>query len=248
MKVYIGPYKNWFGPYQLAETLCFWAKEVENENGIYEKPSWVHTFGEWLAYGNVKARAKKYDPPTPLKDTREKTWLYKLLIWVNKLKPRNIKVKIHKYDTWSMDHTLSFIILPMLKQLKEQKNGIPFIDDEDVPDEIKSTAAPPLSDEDIEHGKLEGNAEAKWNWVIDQMIFSFENKLDDNWEEKFHSGSIDFYSVVCDTNENGKPITHELIKGPNHTHSIDVDGIKEYQTRISNGFRLFGKYYENLWS
>ena len=27
MKITIGPYKSWYGPYQLAETLCFWAKE-----------------------------------------------------------------------------------------------------------------------------------------------------------------------------------------------------------------------------
>ena len=35
MKVKIGPYKNWFGPYQLAELLCFWAKEtVVDEYGM----------------------------------------------------------------------------------------------------------------------------------------------------------------------------------------------------------------------
>ena len=31
MKVHIGPYKNWIGPYQLADALCFWVKEVEDE-------------------------------------------------------------------------------------------------------------------------------------------------------------------------------------------------------------------------
>ncbi len=31
MKIYIGPYKNWVGPYQIAEALCFWAKNVEDE-------------------------------------------------------------------------------------------------------------------------------------------------------------------------------------------------------------------------
>ena len=34
MRVKIGNYTNWFGPYQLAEKLCFWAKPVEGEYGI----------------------------------------------------------------------------------------------------------------------------------------------------------------------------------------------------------------------
>jgi hypothetical protein len=46
MKVYIGPYKNWFGPYQLAEKLCFWAKPVTDKYGIKSKPDWVHNFGD----------------------------------------------------------------------------------------------------------------------------------------------------------------------------------------------------------
>jgi len=54
MKVYIGPYKNWFGPYQLAETLCFWAKKEKDEYGFERTPDWVHNFGEWLAHGSVE--------------------------------------------------------------------------------------------------------------------------------------------------------------------------------------------------
>jgi len=54
MKVYLGPYTSWLGPYQLAELLCFWAKEVEGKYSVKNKPDWVHNFGEWLAHGNVK--------------------------------------------------------------------------------------------------------------------------------------------------------------------------------------------------
>jgi len=31
MKVYIGPYKDWFGPYQLAEKLMFWVPKEKDE-------------------------------------------------------------------------------------------------------------------------------------------------------------------------------------------------------------------------
>ena len=58
MRVNIGPYTNWFGPYQLAELLCFWVKEVPGEYGIKSKPDWVHNFGEWLAYGSVEPEPK----------------------------------------------------------------------------------------------------------------------------------------------------------------------------------------------
>jgi hypothetical protein len=49
MKIYIGPYTNWVGPYQIAEMLCFWAKKVPDECGFPRKPDWVHDFGTWLA-------------------------------------------------------------------------------------------------------------------------------------------------------------------------------------------------------
>ena len=38
MKVKIGTYTNWFGPYQLAELLCFWVKDVKDESGMKSKP------------------------------------------------------------------------------------------------------------------------------------------------------------------------------------------------------------------
>jgi len=36
-------------------------------------------------------------------------------------------------------------------------------------------------------------------------------------------------------------------KGPNDTFEVDIEGMKAYQARITNGFTLFGKYYEGLW-
>src|SRR6056300_1762589 len=47
------------------------------------------------------------------------------------------KIRIDPWDTWSMDHTLAPIILPMLKQLKETKHGAPYVDPKDVPIELR---------------------------------------------------------------------------------------------------------------
>jgi len=72
------------------------------------------------------------------------------------------------------------------------------------------------------------------------MLFAFESKHDD-WERQFQSGEHDIDWVP---REDGMS---ELVNGPSHTFKVDVEGLKAYQKRISNGFRLFGKYYEGLW-
>ena len=131
----------------------------------------------------------------------------------------------------------------MLKQLKKDKQGAPFVDDIDVPEELRSTSAPPKESEydtDANHFK-------RWDWVIDEMIFAFECKSDDTWQERFRSGDHDMKTVACAWDENGKPTMYEFVEGPNNTYKCDYEGMKVVQTRITNGFRLFGKYYEGLW-
>jgi hypothetical protein len=232
LKVYIGPYKNYFGPYQIAEKLCFWVKKEKNEYGIMMHPDWVHDFGEWLAG----------------KDDHD-TWLTKVCLWIESKRERNISVKIDKYDTWSMDNTLAHIILPMLKQLKATTHGAPFVDDEDVPEGIglRSTEAEPKEDE----YDVDSNHFKRWNWALDEMIFAFECKIDDSWQDAFRSGEFDHVWVPVDREGNEVPKEDaklfRTIDGPNHTYKCDYEGMKVVETRIQNGFRLFGRYYSNLW-
>jgi hypothetical protein len=77
--------------------------------------------------------------------------------------------------------------------------------------------------------------------VLDEMIFAFNSKVDDDWEEQFETGTSDLQWKQL---EGGMS---QIVEGPNHTREYDWEGRKAYQERISNGFRLFGKYYENLW-
>ena len=248
MKVNIGPYTRWFGPYQLAELLCFWAKPVKDEWGIESKPDWVHNFGEWLAHGSVLPDPTPENPVSRWRDDRPITTLYKFLQWVESKKKRKVKVHIDRWDTWSMDHTLAYIVLPMLEQLKATKHGAPFVDDKDVPKHLRSTSATPLSQNDIDCGAVDDLHFKRWDWVLDEMIFAFRNKLDEGkWEDQFYTGEYDFVSKATEFDENGKPKLYQLVKGPNDTRKIDMKGLQAYQKRISNGFRLFGKYYENLW-
>jgi hypothetical protein len=243
MRVKIGPYKKWFGPYQLAEKLCFWVKPVKDEYGILDKPDWVHDFGEWLAHGSVKPEPAVGEVYS-LGEERPTTWLYRFLLWLDGLKSRRVEVHIDRWDTWSMETTLGYIIRPMLHQLKESKHGSPFVDDEDVPEHLRSTTAPELSQEEKDTGHIDDNHHKRWEWVLDEMIFSFDS-LDggpnQDWEDQFTTGEYDFLWKKNDDN------TSTMVRGPMHTAEVDWDARKAYVDRISNGFRLFGKYYQSLW-
>jgi len=164
-------------------------------------------------------------------------WYHKYLPW---LYNRRIFVRIQDSDVWSMDDTLAHIVLPMLKLLKENKQGAPFVDDKDVPIELRSTSAPPKENEwdtDANHFK-------RWDYVLDEMIWAFEQKVTD-WESQYYSGEHDRYFEEIDV---GGEKFYEWKKGPNDTFKVDSKGLKAHQKRISNGFRLFGKYYESLWT
>jgi len=207
MKIYISNYRDhWLSPYVILEKVFFW-REID-----YDEPK-------------IELWATRLEPLCTALQTVRKF-----------IHPRIEYVKIDKWDTWNMDSTLSTIVLPMLKQLKETKHGAPFVDDADVPKELKSTSATPKENEwdtDENHFK-------RWDWVLDEMIFAFDSKLN-NWEEQFYSGEHDIQWKKLEND------CSEMIKGPKDTFKIDTKGMKIYETRVKNGFRLFGKYYSGLW-
>ena len=160
-------------------------------------------------------------------------------------KNRAETVVIDDYDVWNLDHSLALIIVPALKILKEKKQGAPSVDNEDVSDELRA------SDEELhtysKNGETDEHYFDRWDYVMDEMIFAFESKLED-WEEQFASGENDvkFVEIPDKKDEEGEPLwTWE--HGPNHTREYDVEGREKYQARITKGFKLFGKYYEGLW-
>lgn len=245
MKVKIGPYKNWFGPYQLAEKIMFWVPKEKDEYGFLHTADRVHKFGEWLAHGSIRPKRKVGDIDDLFNDDRPTTWLYKLLSWIDKKKKRKIYVHIDRWDTWNMETTLGYIIRPMLKQLYDNKHGAPWVDDEDVPEELRSTAARELTQEEKDNGHTDDNHFKRWDWVMLEMIFAFES-LDggenQDWEDQFTTGEYDYRFKKI--SEDG---TSQMIEGPKHTAVTDWDARKEYGKRIQNGFRLFGKYFQSLW-
>lgn len=173
--------------------------------------------------------------------------------------PRVVSVELNNYDTWSVNTTLAHIIVPMLKQLKDTTHGAPIIKDEDVPEELRSTSAPPKENE----WDIDDNHFKRWEWVMDEMIWAFSQQIDDSEMESFYTGDQDYLMVPVDKDGNAlaPPVKWEadgmelpegavgwaLEHGPNHTYTCDDVGLAAYQARKDNAFRLFGKYYENLW-
>ena len=236
MKIYIGkPRDHWISPYTMLDYMFFWTdwskcsrdkriRSLEEESKYVERPEWTEAWSDRLA---------------PI--SRAIAWV------LDRVHPEINYVKIDYWDTWSMDHTLSPIILPMLKQLKATAHGSPFVDDEDVPEELKSTSAPAKENE----WDTDDNHFKRWDWALGEMIFAFEHKVDDSWQDAFRSGEHDILWVPVDAAGNevpkGEHKYYQMGKGPKATYQCDYEGMKKVETRIQNGFRLFGKYYQALW-
>ena len=212
MKVYLSNYRShWISPYTIMEKIIFW-REID-----YDEPI-VKTWSLVL---------------TPL--------CYAWQKFLDSIHPKIEIIKIDRWDTWSMDHTLAHIILPMLIQLRNDKHGSPMVDDEDVPENLKSvkTKKPRKAIKDlglaihaIDYSGDESTIHLKWNWVLDEMIWAFEQKVKDDDESQFFDHTV----------SKGNPWDKDYVS-PN----VDWDGLKAHQARKTNGYRLFGKYYEGLW-
>ena len=204
----------------------------------------------WVSYVHDRYMDRKYghwqweDNNTKFEHFLEKVedtlqWIYNhsINLILDRRSDQKMKIRIDRYDTWSMDHTLAPIILPMLRQLNASKHGAPWVDDEDVPEELRSTSAPPKKDE----YDIDDNHFKRWDWVMEEMIWAFEQKTID-WEDQYTTGEYDWKFEKDEETGYSK-----MVEGPNHTAVTDWEGRKAHQKRMSNGFRLFGKYYENLW-
>lgn len=225
MKVYISKYRDhWYSPYTFLEKVVY-RREIDYDDPTVEK--WVN----------------RLEP------------ISKAIQWfLDKVHPRIEYVKIDPADTWSMDHTLALIVLPMLKQLKATKHGSPMVDLEDVPPHLRTTSTEDWDqqmtfdfyheqDKDLHYKGIHD----RWEWVLDEMIFAFEKLNDDSWDDEFSSGEHDMKSVPCAWDENGKPTLYTFVKGPNDTYKCDYEGIRAVNERINNGLMLFGKYFRGLW-
>lgn len=160
---------------------------------------------------------------------------------------KKVDIHIDKYDSWNAGHTMAYIILPILIQLRDTSNSIPssFADDG-----IGS------SQETFEFYKDDKQAFEKsvenWNETLNKMIWSFQQLVHDDYDQLYHHGHAKFEWKELDetvynpmTNKHEK--TYEMIDTNPNDHWYDVQGHKLHEERIQEGLELFGKYFTNLW-
>ena len=217
---------HWLSPYTIIDYVFFWTdwSKCSRNNRIVADEEWVD-HPAW-----VEKAVKVLEP------------FCKIIQAIRKvIQPQIRYVKIDRYDSWSADHTLSLIILPVLKQLKETKHGAPFTDDKDVPKELRSTMAPPTEnkwDTDIYHFK-------RWDWILNEIIWALEQHTKDDDESQFYDHSA-YLDKDVDTKEGMDEWFKDLSEGKSKV-KVDQKGLKAHQKRKANGFRLMGKYWMNLW-
>ena len=189
MKIYLNkPRYNWISPYTVKEKFFFWKKDYDAFKN--EPPAWLTKACEgWLKIANFFNRKIEY-------------------------------VKIDHWDTWGMDSTLAPIILPMLKQLKATKHGSPNVDDEDVPANLQYDKKKKRRTHNGTHQIIEESEDLihrRWDWVLDEMIWAFEQICDDDYDAQYFKDEWDREAYLAN------------------------------EERITNGTRLFGKYFRALW-
>jgi hypothetical protein len=174
--------------------------------------------------------------------------LYPLNKAIFSKRKRKIQVRIDNYDVWSADHTLAMIIYPVLLTLKDQKHGSCHVDMEDVPEHLRKEEK---EEYDEEHEALKPDVHDRWDWVLDEMIWTFKELASGD------EGRAHYYVPYEPTEDVQRVGWFDREKGEMHymltedearnIGKLDRDLYKKYQDRVDNGLRLFAKYYRGLW-
>lgn len=168
------------------ETLLFWKKD---NDPLIEKLSDICMFGFNYESPVFKTTEEGFVTLEEFMEASEKTnnkrtVFQKILDKYNNLDKSINIVKIEDHDLWSLDDTLATIIHPALIKLKALNDGIPYVDDEDVPEELQTKS----------DNREDNYCIKKWHYVLDQMIYSFDSDVideaygDDSLNSKIQNG------------------------------------------------------------
>jgi hypothetical protein len=224
MKIEIGPYSSDLIP----------VRRWEGRYQRWRSGSYYHNEEDWNWFDEIVYRGFEILENLVLPLNR----------WSND-RPRKIKIHIDNYDVWSADHTLALIIHPVLLKLKQVKHGSGMVDPSDVPEHLR-----PSEEAGPSNGYTDNTVHERWDWVLDEMIWAFEQaSKHDRGEDQFHH-NIEQLEMISTPVENSKLFNIEFNdqKDPaKPKYWVDTEAEKLHNDRIENGLRLFAKYYFNLW-
>ena len=234
MRVRIGKYVHWFTVTRAEDKYLEWR---------FNKPAWDIDNRDHTKLDKIVLK---------LLDGWQNV-LHYTVNQIQKRRERKVRVHLDPWDAWDANTTLSYIILPLLEKLKEEKYGAPFVDTKDVPKELRDKK---LTKKQKERGEVGDKHFERWDYVLDAMIYSFREVSEHNpGEEEFFTGESDtvFTAVDADGNEVDEDtydgfMLYRMDKGPNDTRQVDWEGLDKYKERVDYGLRMFGKYYLALWN
>jgi hypothetical protein len=102
-------------------------------------------------------------------------------LWIHNKRKRKVQIRIDSYDSWNAAETIGLITLPILKQLKEEKHGSPFVDMEDVPENLRSNK--PHQEDPLFH--------KRWDYVMNEIIYAFES-INTEWQYELDHTSDEY--------------------------------------------------------
>lgn len=157
-------------------------------------------------------------------------WIFYRIINFFKYLPNNIKWFIQRgirgysdYDTWDIDYWFLNTIVPMLKQLKENKHGYP------------------------------GNITAEeWDNILDKMILYF-TEANEETSSKKNEYKKDFSKILWNDNkmiryEDLTPSQQKYYNDIKHKYfNREYELCKYRNKKLKQGFILFNNWFWNLW-
>ena len=148
--------------------------------------------------------------------------IQRLQSYVTNAQPKEY-IRIDPYDVWSADMTMAKIIAPLLIKMKEHSHGYFQVDQKD------------------RRHKCQPDQSA-WGYVVDEMIWTFTELAQGADTMRFCHGELKMHSKKY--GDRGCCRVYFDKSG----YYVDKVGEKWYHDRITNGLRLFGRYYRNLWT
>lgn len=157
--------------------------------------------------------------------------------------PRQIEIRIDDHDVLNLGQNLALIIAAGLRKLCQVAAGAPLIEDRDVPQELGSGRQQNSVWRDPDE-----HWNARWHWVLDEMIWTFEVIAKGDPRDQFYSGQSDWRFVEVEPDPSDTEPMYSPVPGPNHSLKHDAVSEERHEARLQNGLRLFAKYYRCLWT
>jgi len=167
-------------------------------------------------------------------------WRFRDVKYWFKKQYQKLTIGFPREEARNLRHASAKWMVPRLKQLKKEANGFPagLIEDNELDTSHILVGDNPDYDKNWEVRHEYGMK--KWQGILDQIIWSFENQDDppepikpENWDSrcnmiKYDDGSVEYKHL--------------------DKREWDFSPLKEHDEKVKEGLKLFAEHYLDLWT